>query len=69
MRKKTQTLEEWMDEAEKDGFTVLLRQQNQTVLGPSDNPVRVDDRNLAFARDFIREHPFAQVVAFKPNKE
>jgi hypothetical protein len=68
MRKKTQTLEEWMDEAEKDGYTVLLRQQKQMVLGPSDDPVRVDDSNLAFARDFLREHPSVQVVAFKPLK-
>lgn len=69
MRKKTQTLEEWMDEAEKHGYTVLLRRQELTVLSPSDDPVRVDDRNLAFARDFIREHPSVQVVAFKPNKD
>lgn len=69
MRKTNQTLEEWMDEAEKDGYTVLLRRPELMVLGPSDAPVRVDDRNLAFARDFIREHPSVQVVAFKPNKD
>lgn len=69
MRKAEQTLEEWMEDAEKSGYTVLLRRQGRLAsLSPPDCDL-FDDEQFDFAREFLREHPSVQVVAFKPSKD